>query len=565
MKYQNNFVTHARQLRNKGNQLGQLHQMGKSGGLAVTVLSGLGLVASGGTLLPLIFGAVTYGAAVLSENKRTGKLKPLPFIDDDLAGIAARSLHQQSPSSLGTQAHHYLEPEDKALYYLTNFQGHRLTQLAAQMEPDQFEHVLVNLIDHLVTAHQAALNHPELLGNALNTSFIDDAIAALPQAISQEIPHAQPAPVLVPAEPEAPAVGSDTRLAAVDVPATPVEPCNVLSHDDVLDLLGLPLVLVWGGQGSGKTTCANWLAYTAVERGYIVAVADPDYRLGDWPELPVFGKGGNYAECDALLQSAMDECDRRYRERATKGTDTHQFEPILYVLEEFTNWSGECSQVASFIKKAVQKFRKVNIHVLMISHGRTLTATGGAKGLAETFRNGSVQLELMSKPTKVDGKTLPRPSGQGRLTINGEEGPLSQVPNLKDWTRPAGLSVKQYSLGTNGAVSNSNLAKDSDENFGCDDTPNTDVFTVAIERIRSGDGAVTEFTDLSTDALVRLVLFLQQNRRGQSVTVRDVTGNKANREAGLSASDKIRDALELMVYMDVAKPSEDDEAYPISP
>ena len=127
-----------------------------------------------------------------------------PYIDSisvvwaDIAAIASTTLHATQQATLGTQAHHYLDPEDKALFYLTNFQGHRLTQLAEQMEPDQFTHILTNLIDHLVTAHEPALNHPELLGQALQTDFFDSAIANLPKAASQ-------------------VVGAKTQLAAVDV------------------------------------------------------------------------------------------------------------------------------------------------------------------------------------------------------------------------------------------------------------------------------------------------------------------------------------------------------------
>ena len=74
MQYQNSFVSESRQLRSKGQQLSQLHQIYKTLGLVTTGVSGLALITSGGALLPLIAGLVAYGGSVLSENQRTRKL-----------------------------------------------------------------------------------------------------------------------------------------------------------------------------------------------------------------------------------------------------------------------------------------------------------------------------------------------------------------------------------------------------------------------------------------------------------------------------------------------------------
>ena len=82
MQYQNAFVSESRQLRSKGQQLSQLHQIYKALGLVTTGVSGLALVTSGGALLPLIAGLVAYGGSVLSENQRTRKVKPLPWVSE---------------------------------------------------------------------------------------------------------------------------------------------------------------------------------------------------------------------------------------------------------------------------------------------------------------------------------------------------------------------------------------------------------------------------------------------------------------------------------------------------
>lgn len=221
MPYRNLFVKDAKALRNKATQLRQLHQIYKLMGSAVAGMGGLAMIVSGGALMPLSFGVALYLGALFSESQRTGKVLPFPFLGDDLNTLAGKTLADaQAAPTLGTQTHHYLDPEDKAAYYLTNFQGHRLTALAQEVTGEEFDHLFTNLVDHLVTAHAAALNHPELIGQALGTNFLDDAIAALPKDMDVPAP-ALPRPQ---AQLPAPSIGADTRLNAVDVPAAEATP-----------------------------------------------------------------------------------------------------------------------------------------------------------------------------------------------------------------------------------------------------------------------------------------------------------------------------------------------------
>ena len=219
---------------------------------------------------------------------------------------------------------------------------------------------------------------------------------------------------------------------------------------DLSELIYPPVVLLWGSQGSGKTTAANWIIYYAVEHDWLVCVADPHYAYGDWPGLPVYGKAGNYDECDLTLQAVLDESKRRYQERAEKGTKPHEFRQLLVVLEEFTDWSDRCKATPNFIRNAVKDFRKVGIHVLIISHGQTLTATGGAKGLRETFDNGTVKVQLFSemKDVEIDNETkrLPRPTGECEFTSMGVDHGRFKVSDLSDWQVPTDANVTPFMI-----------------------------------------------------------------------------------------------------------------------
>ena len=238
--YRNDYVVESRQLRAKGRQLAQLFQLYKALGLANIGLGALGLLASPVSAIPVSVGVVAYLMALATENKRIGRLNPIPWVKEDLETIAQKSLTEGGAPGLRleTQAHHYLDDEDKALYYLCNFQGHRLTELAESLDDESFEHIVVNLVDHLVAAHSRQLNYPEILSRQLGEGkFFKEAVSNLPPELGHAVP-VTPAPdrrrfeeLKLPvnsplkgsSESPRPSLGPITRLSALPVSASPVD------------------------------------------------------------------------------------------------------------------------------------------------------------------------------------------------------------------------------------------------------------------------------------------------------------------------------------------------------
>ena len=208
------------------------------------------------------------------------------------------------------------------------------------MEPDQFEHILTNLVDHLVTAHEPALNHPELLGQALKTDFFESAIANLPKAAFQ-------------------VVGAKTKLAAVDVQALPVAsqpaesadlsipskseaPGGLPIREDwqavfsrVINQAEFPSVFIYGRQGTGKATTVNYLLSLITNRKIVL---DPHYRYGAWKGCEVIGKGMDYTEIDEFIQECLEDIQTRYQMYAT--APNYQPKIVTIVCEELTNWAA---------------------------------------------------------------------------------------------------------------------------------------------------------------------------------------------------------------------------------
>lgn len=227
-------------------------------------------------------------------------------------------------------------------------------------------------------------------------------------------------------------IGQQTRLYATNVSATAVaeDGSRALSQQDVLDFIYNELTLLWGKAGSAKTTAVMAMGNYAASQGFRVLVGDPHYKLGSWPKFKVFQ---THEDCDLMLQGVKVECAHRYDLRRTAGKDEDDFEPWLVILEEFTNWSKKVTDSADFIESAIQDFRKANIHVLMVSHARTLTGLGSPKGFSESFHNGCVELNLLAQSVDTAKGRKSRPTGQGRLRFQGGAEQIVQVPDFREY------------------------------------------------------------------------------------------------------------------------------------
>ena len=256
-----------------------------------------------------------------------------------------------------------------------------------------------------------------------------------PEGVLAALKPAVGSPTQLGISPSGPTI--DTTAVAVTPPQRDKEddgrsgsdaPVRTLKAEDVLEFIYNELTLLWGQAGCGKTTAVMAMGNYAASKGFRVMVGDPHYKKGSWANFKVYK---THDECDDLLKNVRKECANRYELRREEGRDEDDFEPWLIILEEFTNWATECEDPAGFVKSAIQDFRKANIHVLMVSHARTLTGLGNPKGFAESFHNGSVQLNLLAHSVDTARGRKSCPTGQARLRFQGGEEELVNVPDLR--------------------------------------------------------------------------------------------------------------------------------------
>jgi len=187
-------------------------------------------------------------------------------------------------------------------------------------------------------------------------------------------------------------------------------------YDWIRQLTYYPCLLIYGAQGSGKTTLASQIVHNRLKAGHRVIVLDPHKKAGDWKGLECYGAGLNYGEINGQLRWFDKEVESRYK--VFSEDENYAPTDVTLICDEFTNWASRCEGADKFFAAAMSDIRKIKIHVIFLSHGRTLATLGDAKGLGGTRDAGLMEVELLAEPDPATGK--PRPKFEGFLRAPGK-------------------------------------------------------------------------------------------------------------------------------------------------
>lgn len=258
------------------------------------------------------------------------------------------------------------------------------------------------------------------------------------------------------------------------VPVTPTQPIQrlndltpVVKEPDTawfIRVKGYKLVLLFGGQGAGKSSLAEAIVRERVRVGHHVEIWDVHRDAQKWVGLPVYGGGMNYKAVDERMRWAHRLIESRYQEIDSKGAANCNFQPVTIVVEELTNMATRCEATDEFYSTSLSDIRKACVFVLYVSHDRTLLATGGSKGLARARDASMLEVELFAESNPTTGEE--RPSGKGRMKLPGadkekidiETAPWMRVPLGFDYrtvmpNRPASETSSDTSTDTSADAS----------------------------------------------------------------------------------------------------------------
>jgi hypothetical protein len=194
-------------------------------------------------------------------------------------------------------------------------------------------------------------------------------------------------------------------------------------EDDWLDRLIAPSVLlIFGGDGSGKTSMALELLRRRKEYGHQLIAFDPHAHPNKWPDCQVVGDGLNFNKINASITQLQSIIKTRYEQIGSGEVAPCQFPPITFVMEEMTDWKSQVPNADLLITKAGD-YRKINIHLVLVAHGDTMNQIGAPKGSNEVIKNCVTKLRLFSKPSREGN---PIPAMRGELAF-----PLSNPVSVK--------------------------------------------------------------------------------------------------------------------------------------
>ena len=376
--------------------------------VASAALSVVGLLLSANPLVAVIAGCglAGYGWTVLLDYQNTKRLCLLPLerkgAGELLTGIGLAATNEQGEADdplLGVVG--YVEPELAHEYELVMVAVGQLTGYLANLPGES-----------RLNAYRHILRHTRLR-NSLKLPPLQDVALAIASPVQSHCKAIEPAPValtkpaievkaeVVPADGES--VKAQERTVSERVPTV----SSILSPEQwTPDLMGYPSILIYGAQGAGKTSTAAWLIRERIKQGHLLKVLDPHRSFGQWDGKECIGDGMDYDAINEELFAFTDEIKARYKTRAS----VPNYDPpkLTLVCDEFTQWAKKCSHSATFFEESLTDIRKINLHVLFISHARTMTGLGGSSGLAATRDAGLLELELEAQVDPQTKKASPK-------------------------------------------------------------------------------------------------------------------------------------------------------------
>ena len=219
------------------------------------------------------------------------------------------------------------------------------------------------------------------------------------------------------------AQSSDTQPTDTEPERTTLDTEPDCATLNIAELRHYPALIIFGAQGSGKSSLAKAIAYDRMTHDHKIGILDP--HGGDWGVFHVVGGGMAYAQIEEAIKKFLAEVEARYK---CFATGNRQFEKATVICDEFTNWSArlDAETAVEFLKTSWTDTRKIDLHTIFIAHTNTLEGgLSGVKGLSTLRDNGCYQIELFSK-AGAEGKATP--TGEGKLYRPGQAPVTVKIP-----------------------------------------------------------------------------------------------------------------------------------------
>lgn len=170
----------------------------------------------------------------------------------------------------------------------------------------------------------------------------------------------------------------------VETTAVPIldEPEEIIT--DVIDAIQDKQVMIIGEMGTGKSTIAQYLAYTI---GGKVKVYEPEGTPDDWQGLEVVGKGENWNAIQAGMESDLQDLSNRIQKRMQEGSSFLEGSEQVVICEEYPELVNKVSCSGEWLDRHARRGRKARRFTILLSQYDKVAAWGleGKSDLAEAF------------------------------------------------------------------------------------------------------------------------------------------------------------------------------------
>ena len=160
------------------------------------------------------------------------------------------------------------------------------------------------------------------------------------------------------------------------------EPEEIIT--DVIEAISDKQIMIIGEMGTGKSTLAQYLAYTL---GGQIKVVECEGTPDDWQGLEVVGKGENWTAIEAFLQSGLKDLSNQMKLREQHGDKYLDGTEVTTIVEEFPELVSKCDSTDEWLDRHARRGRKARRPTILLSQYDRVAAWGmeGKSDLLDAF------------------------------------------------------------------------------------------------------------------------------------------------------------------------------------
>jgi energy-coupling factor transporter ATP-binding protein EcfA2 len=169
----------------------------------------------------------------------------------------------------------------------------------------------------------------------------------------------------------------------IDVTAQTLdEPEEIIT--DIVEAIEGKQVMVIGEMGSGKSSVAQYLAYTV---GGQVKVYEPEGTPEDWSGLEVIGKGEDWELINESMQADLDDLSNQMKLRMEQGDKAITGTERVIICEEYPELVRKVAVSGEWLERHARRGRKARRFTILLSQYDRVAAWGleGKADLQEAF------------------------------------------------------------------------------------------------------------------------------------------------------------------------------------